>query len=350
MQAPLAAFGYDGGAGPRAPATEEGPADWSQYFEHETVVHVPSVGGAFQTYSSGNDGPLVVFLHGAGFSGLSFALVSKALHRLVRCRTLAIDMRHHGKTVFDTPTPGDRTEATRSQWVTIDDDSESMTLDTLAGDIEGVVASLYGSSSGGGHVVVVGHSMGGALAVRLASQMKVAMVVVIDLVETTALAGLPNMRGVLERRPKRFDTLEESIEWAVKTRYINNLESARVSMPSQLTKESFSRPPTATGNGHGIERAAGYVWRTPLLMTERFWEGWFVGLGDAFLGLSVPTILVLPTLDRLDSKLTVAQMQGKFQLQVIPKAGHCVHEDRPHELAKQLGTILQRHNLAAPLE
>ena len=34
-------------------------------------------------------------------------------------------------------------------------------------------------------------------------------------------------------------------------------------------------------------------------------------------------------MDRLDTPLTVGQMQGKFQLTVLPQAGHAIHEDQP---------------------
>ena len=33
--------------------------------------------------------------------------------------------------------------------------------------------------------------------------------------------------------------------------------------------------------------------------------------------------------DRLDTPLTVGQMQGKFQLTCMPQAGHAIHEDQP---------------------
>ena len=33
--------------------------------------------------------------------------------------------------------------------------------------------------------------------------------------------------------------------------------------------------------------------------------------------------------DRLDRDLTIGQMQGKFQMQVLPQCGHAVHEDQP---------------------
>ena len=46
--------------------------------------------------------------------------------------------------------------------------------------------------------------------------------------------------------------------------------------------------------------------------------------------------------DRLDTPLMVAQMQGKFQLAVVPDAGHFVHEDRPERVAEILVGFARR--------
>ncbi len=59
------------------------------------------------------------------------------------------------------------------------------------------------------------------------------------------------------------------------------------------------------------------------------WREWFTGLSGQFLGAPVAKLLLLAGTDRLDRDLTIGQMQGKFQLDVLPEAGHCVHEDRP---------------------
>ena len=57
-------------------------------------------------------------------------------------------------------------------------------------------------------------------------------------------------------------------------------------------------------------------------------------------------MLVLAGVDRLDRDLTVGQMQGKFQMQVLPQAGHAVHEDVPEKLAEILATFLVRNKFA----
>ena len=39
-------------------------------------------------------------------------------------------------------------------------------------------------------------------------------------------------------------------------------------------------------------------------------------------------------------------MQGKFQMQVLPQAGHAVHEDVPEKLAEILAAFLVRNKFA----
>lgn len=45
-------------------------------------------------------------------------------------------------------------------------------------------------------------------------------------------------------------------------------------------------------------------------------------------------MLLLAGTDRLDTALTVGQMQGKFQLVVLPAVGHTIQEDVSTILAR----------------
>ena len=66
---------------------------------------------------------------------------------------------------------------------------------------------------------------------------------------------------------------------------------------------------------------ARWTWRTDLAASQPFWEAWYKGLSSSFLSLRVPRLLVLADTNRLDVPLTVAQMQGRFQMQVVPQVG-----------------------------
>ena len=97
-----------------------------------------------------NDEALVVLLHGGGYSGLTWGPMAKTLKDSVRCRIWALDLRGHGDTVF------------------ADEDEEKvLEAERMAEDISAVISHLVASQGGlTGPVVIVGHSMGGALAVH----------------------------------------------------------------------------------------------------------------------------------------------------------------------------------------
>ena len=91
-------------------------------------------------------------------------------------------------------------------------------------------------------------------------------------------------------------------------------------------------------------------WRIDLTKTEKYWREWFKGLSSTFLSLTCPKFLLLAGVDRLDKELMVGQMQGKFQMQVLPQCGHAVHEDSPNEVADALSNLALRHKFTQSLE
>lgn len=185
----------------------------------------------------------------------------------------------------------------------------------MTADVVGVVSSYRARlASGDAHrAVVVGHSMGGALAVHIAKTGAIpalAGLVVIDVVEGTALEALSSMNALLAGRPKAFRSLAHAIEWSVRSGQTRNIESARVSMPGQLRPMSLdeahssgARPnPPADADRSGsiaehddaaapvVAAAAaataateprpasqlegtGFTWRTNLLDTQPYWKG-----------------------------------------------------------------------------
>lgn len=107
---------------------------------------------------------------------------------------------------------------------------------------------------------------------------------------------------------------------------------------SHLSNSVFKMPSVSNYNN--------YVWRIDLSKTEPFWNGWFKGLSQKFLDVQAPKVLLLANIHGLDTSLTVGQMQGKFQLQVLPKSGHAIHEDQPHRVADIVAGFLVKQKLA----
>ncbi|XP_063896923.1 protein phosphatase methylesterase 1 [Helicoverpa armigera] len=366
------------GAGRRKDYT---PVPWKEYFEK--TVDVETDGGTFKVYLSPEpdhqDRPRIVTLHGGGYSGLSWALFTEEITSMIHCQVVSIDIRGHGETKVENP--------------------DDLSIETLVHDVEQVLHKLF--SEGIPSLVLVGHSMGGAVAVRVAQRPSLEHcihgIAVIDVVEGTAMDALASMQSFLRSRPTHFKSIEHAIEWCVRSGQVRNVDSARVSMPSQIvncetgllatnevetyTRVSDSAPeparhaalpdriaeedgedvaepepepepqafarPTAVGDGASTMK---YKWRIDLSKTERHWAGWFRGLSAAFLSLRPPRLLLLASIDGLDRELTVGQMQGKFQMQVLTRCGHAVHEDTPGEVARVVAAFALRHRLTSATE
>lgn len=91
---------------------------------------------------------------------------------------------------------------------------ENLSAETQADDIVLIVKHIFGSEPP--PIVLVGHSMGGAIAVHVAAIDQLptlAGLIVIDVVEGTAMEALASMQSFLRSRPKQFHSLEQAIEW-----------------------------------------------------------------------------------------------------------------------------------------
>ncbi|KAK7908078.1 Protein phosphatase methylesterase 1 [Apiospora marii] len=189
-------------------------------------------------------------------------------------------------------------------------------------------------------IILVGHSLGGAVVTELAKSAQLGNALlgyaVLDVVEGSAMDALQSMQTYLSTRPTGFATVEAGIEWHVRSRTLRNSTAARTSVPSLLSNE-----PAAEGDSRP------WKWRTDLARTQPFWEGWFVGLSKKFLEARGGKLLLLAGTDRLDTELTIGQMQGKYNLQVFPEAGHFIHEDLPEKTAVSLVDFHRRNDRSA---
>ncbi|TRY98615.1 hypothetical protein DNTS_005289 [Danionella cerebrum] len=301
------------------------PVSWSEYFEvmDDVVIGSGETKDVFRVYKSGQDGPLLVLLHGGGHSALSWAVFTAAMTSRVTCRVLAMDLRGHGATQVR--------------------HSDDLSTQTMSRDVANVVRATFGETPP--PAVLVGHNMGGAVAVHVVSAallQTVLALVTIDVVEGSAMEVLHSMQNFLKGRPKSFKSIEHAIEWSVKSGQIRNLESAKVSMVGQVRRcdleegdsaEPVTPVPESSVEGHeefydlnyvtdkaesstSAEPCSVYSWRIDLSKAEKYWDGWFRGISNLFLSCNVPKLLLLAGIDRLDRDLTIGQMQGKFMMQV----------------------------------
>ncbi|KAI9828702.1 MAG: Protein phosphatase methylesterase 1 [Thelocarpon impressellum] len=308
------------------------PLPWSSHFDQELYLTAssPTQVVTHHVYITppASSGPLLVTHHGAGSSGLSFAVFTSELRKLLpNVGILSLDARGHGDTVVKGEAGGGSNP------------SLDLSLETLSSDLVSVVR-LTQEKLGWTtlpDILLMGHSLGGAVVTNVASQgklgEKVLGYVVLDVVEGSAIDALQSMQTYLSTRPSVFDSLASGIDWHIRSRTIRNAESARTSVPALLMPSPSS--PNA------------WLWRTNLASTQPFWEEWFLGLSGKFLGAKGGKLLLLAGTDRLDKPLMIGQMQGKYQLHVFPEAGHFIHEDQPAKTAMAVADFYKRNDRSA---
>jgi len=116
------------------------PIEWNQYFDNKHFITIDK--NTFCLYSCNtNDtlSPVLFFLHGGGFSGLSWAVLSKAVTNLVRCQCIAIDIRGHGETKTT--------------------NESDLKIETITNDVCQILHHLYNEDNKP-PIFLIGHSMG----------------------------------------------------------------------------------------------------------------------------------------------------------------------------------------------
>ncbi|PQQ02148.1 protein phosphatase methylesterase 1 [Prunus yedoensis var. nudiflora] len=307
---PLSAFASRPDRPPTQTSSQKYSAlDWKGFFDQEEDIRIPDSDDVFHVYTAGTEGPVVFCLHGGGYSGLSFALSASKIKE--KARVVAMDLRGHGKSTTE--------------------NENDLSVETMCNDVLAVVKAIYGDSPPA--IVLVGHSMGGSVAVHIAAKRalsSLAGLVVVDVVEGTALASLIHMQKILSSRVHHFSSIEKAIEWSVRGGSLRNIESARMSVPTTLKYDDSKKC---------------YIYRARLEETEQYWKSWYEGLSEKFLSCPVPKLLLLAGTDRLDRALTIGQMQGKFQMVVVRHTGHAIQEDVPDEFATLVTNFISRNRI-----
>jgi len=263
--------------------------------------------------------PLILLcFHGAGDTGLTWASLAAELFAdggLGNATLIAVDLRGHGASVSG-----------------CSDDEANLDITRLVADAMQLIEVLSSRRSDAG-IILVGHSLGGSIAVRAASEslkhtqaLPVRAVLLLDSVEGTAIDGLPRTAEWLKARPASFASPDEAISWAQSSGMLQSEPAARKTIPSRLRWDQHS------------ER---WAWRARVEDASSFWHGWFEGLSALFAALPLPKLLIVGGIDRLDAALEAAHMQGRFRLEVVPHWGHQLHEDRAAEVTEVFIGFLQ---------
>ncbi|CAL8241304.1 unnamed protein product [Merluccius merluccius] len=276
------------------------PVSWREYFDQMEDVSVGPADSreSFRVYKAGTCGPLLVLLHGGGHSALSWAVCTTAISSRVSCRVFAMDLRGHGATQVG--------------------QCDDFSTQTMSRDVANVVQACYGETPP--PTVLIGHGVGGAIAVHAASNMLLPTIVglvAMDVVEGSAMEVLHSMQSFLKGRPKSFKSMECAIEWRSEVEEVVSPERASpvVDVVVEGNEEFYDQnhinvKENTTPEVDLSDNQSVFNWRIDLSKAEKYWDGWFRGTSNLFLGCNLPKLLLLAGVDRLDRDLTIGQMQG----------------------------------------
>ena len=201
------------------------PLPWNDYFSQElylkhesherdeTITHhvyiTPPLG----------KGPLLVTHHGAGSSGLSFALFASEIRKVLpKCGVLSLDARGHGETVVTSfgGTTGSENNISKES---TPDGNLTLDLKILSMDLYSVIRMTRQELAWPElpDLVLIGHSLGGAVVTDLSASGLLGKAVlgyaVLDVAEGSAMDRLQSMQQYLSTRPKSFSSIQSAIEW-----------------------------------------------------------------------------------------------------------------------------------------
>ncbi|CAK7901505.1 protein phosphatase methylesterase 1 [[Candida] anglica] len=296
------------------------------------IFPVHAMYNSFQTYykpPTSSKEPIFICHHGAGSSSMTFAVLTQAL-----------DSQWKRESGTSDGSPGVFAFDARGHGLSQSHETEDYTLSTLTDDFKFVLDRFIEIHKPSSSLYFIGHSLGGAVLtnyLNIHSHLTVKGLVMLDIVEETAVKALVAMPQFIKRRPTSFQNYQRAIDWHIKeTGLLHNLASARISVPDLLIRPSKSSP---------------LFWRTDLNVTQPFWETWFKGLSSNFITCGqvnkTAKLLILSGHENLDTDLIIGQMQGKYQLIAFnntQNAGHFIHEDIPSQISISLVDFVRRND------
>jgi len=197
---------------------EQGGAEaWAGIFDRcETYVAGTQ---RFRVYSAGieegKEKTTLLLLHGAGHCALSWALCAQILKPFTR--VIAYDARMHGAT---------------------ESDSTDLSVESLVEDLTRVVEGFCPQEGDRQPpFVLIGHSLGGAIAIKAAAHANwpgLQGVILLDTVEGIAQQSFSTTASLLRMRPTFFESPDAAVQWALRSGMLANRDSAILSVPASL--------------------------------------------------------------------------------------------------------------------
>jgi protein phosphatase methylesterase 1 len=283
----------------------DGFTPWETYWTSKSILETDR--GKFNLYSTSPPTPFVLLcIHGAGHSGLSFSVLCQEISST--CQVFAPDLKCHGET------PGDP--------------ATDLTIENLVADVVSISRAILAPGS---RLFLIGHSLGGSIAARVAHIVKPTATFCIDTIEGIAIAAMPGMAHMLSSRPPSFPNAKAAIRYVACSGEMSSETSAAISTAGRVSLQDGQ-----------------WKWRTNILPSQSYWTDWFKGFADIFVKAPTYKVLILPDIDRLDKPFLIGHMSGKFQLEIIHGTHHCMHEDAPQDIARLIRNLIERLTADVP--
>lgn len=288
----------------------------------------PISGIHFQTYfkpPSSSSSPIFICHHGAGSSSMTFCKLAQML-----AKEYGEEGEYPGLFAYDSRGHGDSSMTNPVDY----------SLTSLSSDCKFIIDEFYRRHAPLSSIYLLGHSLGGSVLTNYlmstsGTSYKFKGLIVLDIVEETAIKALSAMPQFIRKRPTVFNDYQEAIDWHTKDiQLLINKESAVISVPDLLA-----------------ESPNGLTWKTNLLDTQPFWDSWFTDLSANFVNCGksqhIAKLLILSGHETLDKNLIIGQMQGKYQLIVFnntQNTGHFLQEDIPKQISVSLVDFARRND------
>jgi len=263
---------------------------------------------------------LFILLHGATYSKSTWSAFIAELRSNDILNTevsvIAPDLRGHGNTHTD---------------------NIDLHLDIMSEDIEQIYEHFCTQNRETKitpPVVIIGHSMGGVLAINLATRSKIPKIkaiITIDCVEDAHKEYEKLQSEISSEKVTLFTSIESAVQWYKAENPNVSSKLAEVSMTPRLKKQNNAR----------------LVYKMPFEATRNYWQGWFENMSEKFLSVKTYKISFLAgsgndATRKMTTELTRAHMQGKFQLEMFPGTSHCIQEDDPIEMISKIEIFMRR--------
>ncbi|CAD8177934.1 unnamed protein product [Paramecium octaurelia] len=265
--------------------------EWNKYFDTMVIVNGTPV------YSIMKHEPIVLLIHGAGHCAMTFALLCQQLKTFCSC--ISYDLMQHGQSLK----------------------TEPLEMDNLIKECEDVIDYIR-LNNPNTNILLLGHSLGAAIACKLQPKSFIRGLIVIDMIESRAMESIQLMEKELRKRPSQFYSYSSAISYHLSNNLIKNPQSAQITVPHYLNDN--------------------LEWKVDLIQTKKYWQEWFKGLQDGFDNFQYPKLLFVAEMNRLCS---IQFKQQRYTIHLFDQSGHSMHEDEPERMAKLISDFILQEKI-----